>query len=108
MDKETVKPNGLSSKHTMAVVALSSILGATGAPVLLVSLGGPSLLRPDPFTGAQGAVHERRIEQLEWHLKNHPDQSGKFETRIATLEAQNTIIISELRRMSDRLDDFMK
>jgi len=97
----------LSARQTFSIAILSAVLGSTGGNYFLTRVF-PDTIRPDPFTGSEGRIQDRRIEQIEYHVRNHPDAAGKFETRIATLEAQNTIIITELRRMNDRLDRVIK
>ena len=100
---------GVLNGHRNAVVAavVSVILGSTGGPFLLVKLG-VNPYRNDAYTATQAAEHqvndERRFAALEEHMRSHPDKAGQFERRIATLEAQNTIIISQLAYIRQRVD----
>ena len=99
------KGNGLNGRSAFFVATLGAIFGGFSGPLLLVKFGGDSVVRPDPFTGAQGQAHERRIAALESHVTNHPDQTGRFDARLTALEAQNSIMLSTLARIERRLDD---
>jgi hypothetical protein len=96
------------SRNAIVVAVVSAILGSTGGPFLLVKLG-VNPYREDAYTSSMADQHEevdgRRFEALERHVRNHPSETGKFENRIATLEAQNALILIQLDRIINRLDN---
>ena len=97
------RPNGkLTPRSTLFVAIVSSIVGATGGPYLMVRIA-PDALRPDPFTGEQGRALTHRLERVERHVDNHPDAAQRFDARISTLEAQNRLILMQLDRIEDRM-----
>lgn len=100
---ESTKNGKLSTRQTFMIAVLSAVLGSTGGNYLL-SRVFPDAIRPDPFTGTEARVLEHKVQNLEWHVQNHPHDTGRFENRIATLEAQNTLILQELRIIAERLD----
>lgn len=91
----------LNGKRAFILALVSAIVGGAGGPLLLVKLNGPSVFRPDAFTGSQGAALEK---QLEYHIKNHPDALHNFDRRITKLETQNEIIIKNQFRILDRIE----
>lgn len=97
----------LTPRSTVLVAIVSSILGATGGPYLLVRVA-PDALRPDPFTGQQGAALTARVAHLEdemnSHLTRHPDLVNQFDRRITRLETQYEQIIANQKRILDRLN----
>lgn len=96
-------PNG-SKWSAILVPALIAAISASGG--LYIALGTPvgeSLTRPDPFTGAQGAYLEQRIEALEYHVRNHPDVENQFDRRITTLEVQFSQIIENQRTILEHI-----
>lgn len=44
------------------------------------------------------------MARLERHLENHPDATGRFESRISALEAQFNAILLQLDRIERKLD----
>jgi hypothetical protein len=102
------KRNG-DYRHPVLAVLLGSILGGGGTlGVFLGTPVGQERLRPDPFTGTQGAQLTQRVVHIEEdvasHLSHHPDAENQFDRRIATLEAQYAIILQNQGRILDRLD----
>lgn len=103
------KPNGkranggLSNRQAFGVAILSAILGSTGGPLLVSNVLGFNPYRPDPFTAQDGRIHDSRIQRLEEHVKNHPDQTKQFERRIIELEIRLQVIIDNQQRILERL-----
>lgn len=97
------KRNGLSYRQTFVVATISAVLSGSALPWLLSSIG-VNPYRPAAFTSHDGKVLERRIESLEAHLTNHPDQTGQFDRRITTLEVKLDVLISNQQRILDRLN----
>lgn len=104
--------NGNNGKNGIRVwipviVAIIGTFGAgAGANYLLISRSGTlqEIARPDPFTGSEAAALTARVTSLEYHVKNHPDMTNRFDARITRLEAQYTIILANQQRILDRLD----
>ena len=92
------------AKRALAIAVASAFVGGAGGPLLLVKLGAAETLRPDPFTGAQAAVLESRVEALENHVAYHPDITNQFDRRITTLEVQYANILANQERIIQRLD----
>ena len=93
------------------IVAIIGVLGAgTGTNYLLVSRSGAlqEIARPDPFTGAQASALRAALaelnHELERHVRDHPDQTGRFDSRLTALEARQNLILSNQQRILDRLD----
>ena len=93
----------------IAVAVVGALIGGTGT--VAVYLGTPlgqEIARPDPFTGTQATALEQRLlhveRDLDAHVGNHPDVINQFDRRIATLEAQYSIILANQQRILDRLD----
>lgn len=100
------KENGelVGSRRALAIAVASAFVGGAGGPMLLLQFGDDSYLRPDPFTGAQGAAMERRITSLEDHIVRHPDIVNKYDRRITTLEVHYANIIANQNKIIERLD----
>ena len=98
------------NKWNPALVAIfSAIIGSGGGIALVFNTPvGASIVRPDPFTGAQGLALEHEIEQLEaqmtFHVREHPDRTNRFDRRITILETQYSTMISTLGRIENKLD----
>ena len=95
---------GLDGRSAFLVATLGAIFGGFSGPLLLVKFGGDSVVRPDPFTGAEGKIFERRISRLEDHVRNHPDQTGRFDARLTALEAQIDIMLANQQRIMTMLE----
>ena len=101
---------GNGNKFTPVLVAvIGAFLGSSGT--IAVYLGTPvgqQTVRPDPFTGSQATALIQTIdtvkEDIDDHIKFHPDRENQFDRRIATLEAQYAIILQNQARILDRLD----
>lgn len=113
MDENGVKIKGEVKNGNkwipLAVAVIGACGGAFGGSYLYVESGvGSSTLqqvaRPDPFTGHEARELERRISQVERHVTQHPDIVNQYDRRLATLEAQYAIILTQLDRILDRLE----
>jgi hypothetical protein len=94
----------------LIIAVLGAFLGSTGT--IAIYLGTPlgqEMARPDPFTGSQAARLEARLDEIDrdihFHLEQHPDATGQFDRRIATLEAQYAIILQNQGRILDRIEN---
>jgi len=96
------------SRNAVVAAVLSAILGSTGGPFLVVKLG-VNPYRADAYTSTQATQHmvedERRFNALERHVYDDEIAMRQSSTRIATLEAQNELILIQLNRILTRLDD---
>lgn len=103
-EKADTPKNG--NKWTPVIVAVvGAFVGSAGT--ISVYLGTPigqAVARPDPFTGAQAAIIERRVTELERHVRYHPDSVNQFDRRITVLETQNKQIIANQERILSRLN----
>lgn len=104
-EKDLIK-NG---RTALIIATLSALVGGTGGPLLAVKLGFSDALRPDPFTGTEGRVIERRLESLEFHVRNHPDVAlrldiAELKEEAAAARKERELIIRNQDRILNRLD----
>lgn len=106
------KDNNTKDGHKWTPTLVAIVAAAVGSlGTVSIYLGTPfgqEITRPDPFTGTEAAALIRRFDRLEsrigGHLTQHPDKSNQYDRRIATLEAQYTVILKNQDRILDRLD----
>ena len=102
------RPDGMKNVY-LALYLAGAVLSGAGGNYIWMRNVGPELLAPDRFTGAQGEVLTQRVDRLEGyideHFSTHPDKANQFDRRIATLEAQYVIILSNQQRILDRLEN---
>lgn len=69
----------------------------------------PEIIAPDRFTGSEAQVLIRRVAHneslIEQHIEGHPDQTLKFDRRIAVLESLMETVIKNQQRIIDKLDE---
>jgi hypothetical protein len=59
-----VRPNGNAIKAAIiSAILVAAFSGGFVAQIIGFTLG--PIIRPDPFTGAEGREHERRLDELE-------------------------------------------
>ena len=93
----------------LALYLIGAVLSGAGGNYIWMRNVGPEILAPDRFTGTQGAQLIERVDRLEdgidYHTGNHPDKVDQFDRRIATLEAQYVLLLSNQQRIIDKLDE---
>lgn len=103
-EKKEAKLNG--HRVPLLVAIVSAILGSTGGPLLLVKLG-VNPYREDAYTSTMAASDaekdtlrmnnmQKEIDTLFLHVYHHPDATGRFESRLSTLEAQVAVVLGRL------------
>jgi hypothetical protein len=102
-----VRPEGMRNVY-LALYLIGAVLSGAGGNYIWMRNIGPEIMAPDRFTGAQAEQMNHRIDNIEsgliYHTNNHPDKTNQFDRRIATLEAQFVIILSNQQRILDRLE----
>ena len=107
--QDKVNGNGNGKPNPLLVALISAVL-ASGSTIGVVfnTPVGQGLARPDPYTGTQAASLEARVNYIEksvtGHIIAHPDEVNQFDRRIATLEAQYSIILANQNRIIEKLD----
>jgi hypothetical protein len=101
--------NGNKWTHIFVSAVIAAFSASGGLYIALGTPVGQSLTRPDPYTGAEGATLEYRLENIEGiienHITNHPDAINQFDRRITTLEAKMTQILRNQERIIDKLEE---
>jgi len=102
-----VRPEGMRNVY-LALYLIGAVLSGAGGNYIWMRNVGPEILAPDRFTGSQGVSLTERVDRIETrldtHEAEHPDKTNQFDRRIATLEAQYVIILSNQQRILDRLE----
>ena len=106
--EHTGKPDG-RKWNPILIAIVSSILGSGGGIFVVLSTpAGQYVAAPDRFTGTEAAALKARINHIESsidsHVRSHPDLLNKYDRRIASLEAQYTLILQNQQRILDRID----
>lgn len=103
-----VEKNGTRNLTYLLIAVIGGGGGGAGGTWAYFSSLAPSqieaMARPDPFTGIQAQGLINRIERLERHTDNHPDEANKFDSRITRLEANQNTILKNQDRILNRLD----
>jgi len=100
--KEHNPKDGLRHYIPVLVAIVVTFGGTVGANYLLVRDVVPEIVRPDPYTGAQGSLI---ASQLTQHINNDRLGSASLERRVSVLEAQYVVILRNQERILDRLDE---
>jgi len=93
--------DGLRQYIPVFVAIIVTFGGSVGANYLLVRDVVPTVVRPDPFTGTQGAQTSALLTQ---HISGARAISASLDRRISVLEAQYAEILRNQQRILDRLD----
>lgn len=93
----------------LIIAAIGAAIGSLGTVTVVFNTPyGQAVARPDPFTGTQATALTQIVEHIEEditdHITAHPDQTNRFDRRIATLEAQYAIVLANQGRILDRID----
>lgn len=87
--------------RNLIVAVIVGVLGATGGPLMVVKLGGPSIYRQDPFTGTEANELKEEVKDLrsyvQGHLDTHPDR--RLELEITRINGKLDAIMYRLDRM---------
>ena len=93
----------------LALYLIGAVLSGAGGNYIWMRNIGPEIMAPDRFTGAQAEQLNHRIDNIEsgliYHTNNHPDKIYQYDRRIATLEAQYVLLLSNQQRIIDKLDE---
>jgi hypothetical protein len=99
---------GIFNGHTRPIILagyfVAAALSGIGGSYAWLNQVGPDIVRPDPYTGAQARGLESRINALEYHVRNHPDQTNQFDRRITVVETNQRVIIANQERILSKLE----